>query len=143
MFTCCKNCKSLEEYAAICEQAANLIRIELTTLQNELSRISDQTTTTKQCVTPDLRPTVTSEQPIKLDHRTSFLLPKNPSRRIASLSLAHPMYEDYLASYKQGKQRQLHMVMQGDSSARWIRESPAWFLKTLTLSCCIWAQTML
>ena len=77
----CKNCKSLEEYAAICEQAANLIRIELTTLQNKLSRISDQTTTTKQCVTPDLRPTVTSEQPIKLDHRTSRHAPQKPVKK--------------------------------------------------------------
>ena len=61
--------------------------------------------------------------------------------------LYHGLISIYLwnisLSYKQGKQRQLHMLMQGDSSARWIRESPAWFLKTLTLSCCIWAQTML
>ena len=49
----CENCKSLEEYAAICEKAANQLRIELTSLQNELSMITDATTTTKHRVTPD------------------------------------------------------------------------------------------
>ena len=126
----CENCKSLEEYAAICEKAANLLRIELTTLQNKLSKISDPTKTTKQRVTPDLRPTVTSEQPIKLNHRTFHHVTVIGASNVRGLS-------DKLQTRKQ---RQIHLLMQGDSSARWISEFPARFLKTLTLSCCIWAQ---
>ena len=47
----CENCKSLEEYAAVCEKAANQLRIEPTSLQNKL--ITDASTTTKHRVTPD------------------------------------------------------------------------------------------
>ena len=77
----CENCKSLVEYAAICEKAANLLRIELTTLQNKLSKVTDPATTTKQRVTPDLRPAVTSKQPRKLEHvhRTSHPPPTKPA----------------------------------------------------------------